>query len=65
MGTANYDKLSLLVNREISLAFSDPEAVVRLERDLFEKDFAVSREMDGPEPINLVDHFWELLADEV
>lgn len=65
VGTANYDKLSLQVNREICLAFSETEAVERLERELFKQDLEASQEMNVPEPLNLADHLWELVADEV
>jgi len=44
-GSANMDKLSLRVNQELNLATSDPDIVGRLERDLFEVDFARSREI--------------------
>ena len=46
VGSANFDKMSLFVNQEMSLGISDPSFVAELEERLFEKDFASSDEMD-------------------
>jgi cardiolipin synthase len=51
VGSANFDKLSLRVNQETDLGTSDPGFVGRLCRELFETDFARSREMTGPPPV--------------
>ena len=48
LGSANFDKLSLRVNRETNVATSDPVFVGRLRRELFEADFARSRELLVP-----------------
>ena len=48
LGSANFDKLSLRVNRETNIGTSDPGFVGRLERELFEADFARSREIGEP-----------------
>ncbi len=48
LGSANFDKLSLRVNRETNVATSDPAFVGRLERELFETDFSRSREVVEP-----------------
>ena len=45
LGSANFDKLSLRVNRETNVATADPAFVDRLERELFEADFARSHEI--------------------
>ncbi len=45
VGSANFDKMSLYVNREMSLAISDPVFVQDLVTRLFEKDFENSQEM--------------------
>lgn len=50
-GSANMDKLSLFINRELDLATSDPGAVARLRERLFEADFARSREITEAEPL--------------
>src|SRR5208283_1658799 len=39
LGSANLEKMSLRVSQELDVAFSDPAAVNRLKRDLFETDF--------------------------
>ena len=45
IGSANFDKLSLRVNLETNIGTSDPRFAGRLERELFERDFARSREL--------------------
>jgi cardiolipin synthase A/B len=45
VGSANFDKLSLRVNRETNIATSDPSFAGRLRQELFEADFARSREL--------------------
>ena len=45
LGSANFDKLSLRVNRETNVATSDPVFAGRLRQELFEADFARSREL--------------------
>jgi cardiolipin synthase len=45
LGSANFDKLSLQINLETDIATSDPAFVGRLRTELFERDFARSREM--------------------
>lgn len=43
VGSANFDTLSFKINEEINIAFSDPAAVNRLVRELFQKDFRKSK----------------------
>jgi cardiolipin synthase len=50
-GSANMDKLSLFINRELDLATSDPATVARLRARLFEADFARSREVTEAQPL--------------
>ncbi len=45
VGSANFDKLSLRINRETNVATSDPVFAGRLRQELFEADFARSREL--------------------
>ncbi len=45
LGSANFDKLSLRVNRETNVATSDPVFAGRLRQELFEADFARAREL--------------------
>lgn len=48
VGTANFDKMSLYINKEMSLGISDPAFVQELTERLFEKDFANSEELTEP-----------------
>jgi len=48
LGSANFDKLSLRVNRETNIATSDSVFVGRLRRELFETDFARAGELHEP-----------------
>ncbi len=48
VGSANFDKMSLYVNKEMSLGISDPAFVSELTERLFEKDFENSEEMTEP-----------------
>jgi cardiolipin synthase len=65
IGSANFDKLSLRVNREIDLATSDPTFVSALERDLFLADFARAREWNEPQPVRWTDYLAEFFADQL
>lgn len=64
VGTANFDKLSLQINRELNLATSHPETVERLLEVLFDQDFKRSTEITEPVSLDLKDHIIELIADE-
>ena len=64
MGTANFDKLSLQINRELNLATSHPETVGQLLDLLFDPDFQKSTELTEPVSLELKDHLIELIADE-
>ncbi len=64
-GSANFDRLSLRVNKEMNIATSHPDAVERLLAELFEPDFARSREVTEPFPERLLDHLVELFGDYV
>lgn len=47
VGSANFDRLSLRVNHEFSIGFSDPTTTADLQRRLFEDGFRSSREING------------------
>jgi cardiolipin synthase A/B len=51
LGSANFDKLSLRINQETNIATSDPVFVNRLKTELFERDFARSKEITEPRPL--------------
>lgn len=48
VGSANFDKMSLYVNGEMSLGISDPSFVRELETRLFQRDFENSEELTEP-----------------
>ncbi|WP_435893036.1 phospholipase D-like domain-containing protein [Oceaniferula spumae] len=65
VGSANFDALSLKINEELNISFSDKAAVNRLVRDLFLKDFRASkllRKRDVKDWDNLV---MESIADQL
>ena len=63
LGSANWDKLSLRINKELNLATSYAPAVEELEQRLFEVDFARSVELTDPFPERWSDHLAEIMAD--
>jgi len=64
VGSANFDKLSLQVNKELNLATSDPETVDELLLRVFAADFASSEELHAPLPVKWTHHFAEFASDE-
>jgi cardiolipin synthase len=62
-GSANFDKLSLRVNKEINIGTSSPQIVSALQERVFMKDFSVSREINEPLPTRFRDHVYEQVAD--
>ena len=64
LGSANMEKMSLRVSQELDVAFSDPATVDRLKADLFEADFARSRELKDPVPLSWYDSLIKGLADQ-
>jgi phosphatidylserine/phosphatidylglycerophosphate/cardiolipin synthase-like enzyme len=65
LGTANWDKLSFSINKELNIATSHPDAVERLNEQLFEKDFARSVEITEPFPERWSDYLIEILGDYI
>ena len=64
-GSANFDKLSLRINEEINLGFSEPEAVQGLLDRLFYPDFEDAVEMTEPFRTDWRNHIAELLANQL
>ena len=64
-GTANFDKLSLQINRELNLGTSHPATVAHLRKILFDRDFKISTEITEPVSLDLWDYIIELIADEI
>jgi cardiolipin synthase len=65
LGSANWDRLSFRINKEINIATSDPAAVEELNERLFERDFAQSVEMTEPFPERWSDYLIEMIGDYV
>ena len=65
MGSANFDKLSLQINRELNLATSNADTVDRLYEQVFFPDFQRSREILEPVSTGLGHRVAEFLADEL
>jgi cardiolipin synthase len=65
LGSANWDRLSFRINREINIATSHSEAVQQLNSRLFETDFSRSVELLEPFPERWSDHLIEMVGDYV
>lgn len=65
LGSANLDRLSLRLNHELNIAFSDPAAVARLRRDFFEKDLAASKEVTAVPDLPWAWPFIEMLGNQM
>ena len=63
LGSANWDKLSFRVNKELNIATSDPATVSELRLRLFETDINKSVELTEPFPSRWSDHLVEVVAD--
>ena len=64
-GSANFDRWSLRLNRELNLASSAPEVTAQFLERLFEPDFRLSPELLEPIPERWVDHLVEIIGDYV
>ena len=65
VGSANFDRLSLKINREINVATSEPAAVQELLEELFLPDFERSPELTEPFPQAWADRVIEMVGDYV
>jgi cardiolipin synthase A/B len=69
VGSANYDRISLRVNHEFNIGYSDPSAVAVLRRDLFLKDMARGEEVklvpDSSFASKLTDHLLQVLCGQL
>ena len=65
LGSANFDKLSLRVNKELNLGISDPGFVETLRRDVFEADMAASVELTEPLPEDLSNTLASIIAGQL
>ncbi|HWN93865.1 MAG TPA: phosphatidylserine/phosphatidylglycerophosphate/cardiolipin synthase family protein [Methylomirabilota bacterium] len=62
-GSANFDALSLRLNREGNLATSDAEFAARFRREVFETDFAKARELKEGIAVDWSDHLSDALLN--
>lgn len=65
IGSANFDKLSLKINKELNLATSDPDTVNALLDQVFIPDMMMSREINSPVEVTVATRFAEILVDEL
>jgi cardiolipin synthase len=65
VGSANFDKLSFQVNREVNLATSHKPVVDKLLEQLFIPDLAQSTEINEMLDLDMQARFFEIVADEV
>jgi cardiolipin synthase len=65
VGSANFDKLSLKVNKELNIATSDPKTVKALMEQVFIPDLRMSKEIVKPTEVTLATRFAEIMVDEL
>jgi len=65
LGTANWDRLSFRINKELNVSTSHGSAIVELQERLFRPDFARSVEITEPFPERWSDHLIEVLGDYI
>jgi len=65
LGSANFDDLSLRVNKELNVATTDPTAVQEFLDQVLLPDFNKSVELKEPFPQKWSDYLMELLADHL
>jgi cardiolipin synthase len=65
IGSANLDTLSMRINRELNLSFSDPDSLRRLENQVFLPDFRVSKRLRLEQTASPVAPIAEVIADQL
>ncbi len=65
VGSANFDKFSLKVNKELNLATSDPETINALLDQVFIPDIMASREINQPFETTFATQLAEIMVDEL
>lgn len=65
VGSANFDKLSLQVNKELNLATSDPDTVQALLEQVFIPDMMMSTEIREPLEVTMATRLTEIAVDEL
>ena len=64
-GSANFDKLSFRVNKEMNLGSSDPDFLRGLTEEVFEPDFAASQELTEPLPSGWKNTFANIVSSQL
>lgn len=65
VGSANFDKLSLQINKELNLATSDTATVSALIDRVFLPDLMISTEINEPVSLTMTARLAEILVDEL
>lgn len=65
VGSANFDKLSFQVNKEMNLGSSDPAFVRQLIDKVFDPDFAAAEELIEPLPASWKNTFATIVASQL
>jgi len=65
LGSANMDTLSLRINREMNIAFSDPGAIARFRRQLVDRDLRISRRVGMRELQELRTPWIKMVGDQL
>lgn len=65
VGSANLDTLSMRINRELNLAFTDPATLRQLEKKVFLPDFRASQRIRIEETTSPAAAFAESIADQL
>ncbi len=65
VGSANLDTISLRINRELNLSFSDPHLIRRLEEAVFTPDFKASKPLEMEDTELLLAPLIESIADQL
>lgn len=65
VGSANFDTLSMRINRELNLIFPDRASVRSLEKAVFLPDFRKSRKVTPQETEGMSNNFAEALGDQL
>ena len=65
VGSANFDTLSMWINRELNIAFHHPKEVAKLEQKVFLPDFKRSRRITLNEARKTASPVAEAIADQL
>ena len=65
VGSANWDRWSFRINKELNIATSEPDAVKELKERIFQTDFDESVELTEPFPERWSDYLIEIVGDYI